>query len=596
VKVSARTWRAVLWLLVFVTSGAHAQDKVLRVTFMAAETGFDPVKVSDYYSGTVIESIFEPLLTYDYLARPAKLVPNVAVELPTVSDSGKTYTIRIKKGIYFAADPAFNGTPRELIAEDYAYSIKRFLDPKNRSPYAFLFDGKIIGLGELAANAQKTGNFDYAAKIAGLEVLDRYTLRIRLKETDFSFSHVLAFPLTGAVAREVIDAYGDDSNSHPVGTGPYVLKKYTRSAKIVLGANPAYRGAVWDFKPGDDPLDAQIVALMKGKKLPRIRSVEISIMEETQSRWLAFERGETDIEYQLWDVAPKFMTADGKLKPDFVRRGIRLNRTIDPEIVYLHFNMQEQIGGQPNPVGGFSLEKIALRRAIAMAYKIDDQINVIRKGQAIRAEFPIPPGIAGHDPAYRNSIRYEPRTANALLDRFGYKKGADGYRNLPDGKPLTVRYSSMPTERDRQFDELVKRSLDSIAVRVEIHKDRFPELIKLQKQCRLMMHNSAWIADYPDGDNFMQLLYGPNTGQSNNACYRSPEYDRLYEQSKTIPDSPERNRLYREMARLIEAHTVWLLEDSRYRNVLLQPYVIGYKKHPVMHAEWLYIDLESGPR
>ena len=595
-KVSARTWRAVLWLLVFVTSGAHAQDKVLRVTFMAAETGFDPVKVSDYYSGTVIESIFEPLLTYDYLARPAKLVPNVAVELPTVSDSGKTYTIRIKKGIYFAADPAFNGTPRELIAEDYAYSIKRFLDPKNRSPYAFLFDGKIIGLGELAANAQKTGNFDYAAKIAGLEVLDRYTLRIRLKETDFSFSHVLAFPLTGAVAREVIDAYGDDSNSHPVGTGPYVLKKYTRSAKIVLGANPAYRGAVWDFKPGDDPLDAQIVAQMKGKKLPRIRSVEISIMEETQSRWLAFERGETDIEYQLWDVAPKFMTADGKLKPDFVRRGIRLNRTIDPEIVYLHFNMQEQIGGQPNPVGGFSLEKIALRRAIAMAYKIDDQINVIRKGQAIRAEFPIPPGIAGHDPAYRNSIRYEPRTANALLDRFGYKKGADGYRNLPDGKPLTVRYSSMPTERDRQFDELVKRSLDSIAVRVEIHKDRFPELIKLQKQCRLMMHNSAWIADYPDGDNFMQLLYGPNTGQSNNACYRSPEYDRLYEQSKTIPDSPERNRLYREMARLIEAHTVWLLEDSRYRNVLLQPYVIGYKKHPVMHAEWLYIDLESGPR
>ena len=595
-KVSARTWRAVLWLLVFVTSGAHAQDKVLRVTFMAAETGFDPVKVSDYYSGTVIESIFEPLLTYDYLARPAKLVPNVAVALPTVSDSGKTYTIRIKKGIYFAADPAFNGTPRELIAEDYAYSIKRFLDPKNRSPYAFLFDGKIIGLGELAADAQKTGNFDYAEKIAGLEVLDRYTLRIRLKETDFSFSHVLAFPLTGAVAREVIDAYGDDSNSHPVGTGPYVLKKYTRSAKIVLGANPAYRGIVWDFKPGDDPLDAQIVAQMKGKKLPRIGSVEISIMEETQSRWLAFERGETDIEYQLWDVAPKFMTADGKLKPDFVRRGIRLNRTIDPEIVYLHFNMQEQIGGQPNPVGGFSLEKIALRRAIAMAYKIDDQINVIRKGQAIRAEFPIPPGIAGHDPAYRNSIRYEPQTANALLDRFGYKKGADGYRNLPDGKPLTVRYSSMPTERDRQFDELVKRSLDTIAVRVEIHKDRFPELIKLQKQCRLMMHNSAWIADYPDGDNFMQLLYGPNTGQSNNACYRSPEYDRLYEQSKTIPDSPERNRLYREMARLIEAHTVWLLEDSRYRNVLLQPYVIGYKKHPVMHAEWLYIDLESGPR
>ena len=118
--------------------------------------------------------------------------------------------------------------------------------------------------------------------------------------------------------------------------------------------------------------------------------------------------------------------------------------------------MQEKIGDQPNPVGGFSKEKIALRRAIAMAYKIDDQIRIIRKGQAIKAEFPIPPGVAGHDPNYKSSIQYDPQTANALLDKFGYKKGTDGYRSLPDGKPLVIRYSSRPTERDRQFDELVK--------------------------------------------------------------------------------------------------------------------------------------------
>ncbi len=589
-----RAATALLILGLGTSAASHAADpaKVLRITFMAAETGFDPVKVSDHYSGTVIESIFDPLLTYDYLARPAKLVPNVVEALPQVADRGRTYTFKLKKGIYFADDPAFKGKRRELSAEDYAYSIKRFLDPKNRSPYAFLFEGKIVGLDELAAQAAKSGRFDYDASVPGLEVPDRYTLRIRLKDTDFSFSHVMAFALTGAVAREVIAAYGDEINSHPVGTGPYMLGKYTRSSKIVLVANPGYRGKVWNFAPGDDPLDKDIVARMQGKRLPQIGKVEISVMEETQSRWLAFERGETDLEYQLTDIAPTFMTEDGRLKPEYAKRGIRLDRSIDPEITYTYFNMQDKIGDQPNPVGGFAREKIALRRAIAMAFKIDDEISIIRKGQAVRAQYPIPPGVAGHDPNYRSIIQYDPLTANALLDRFGYRKGPDGYRTQPDGKPLVIRYSSIPTEVYRQFDELMKRSLDAIGIRMEIHKDRFPELIKLAKQCRVMMQGSAWIADYPDGDNFMQLLYGPNTGQSNNACYRSPEFDRLYEKSRTMPDGPERDRLYHDMTRLMEVHTVWILMDSRYRNALFHPQVIGYKKHPVMHAEWLYFDLD----
>jgi ABC-type transport system substrate-binding protein len=529
-------------------AGAQAADpsKILRITFQAAETGFDPVKVSDYYSGTVIEAIFDPLLTYDYLARPATLVPNTAVSLPEITDQGRTYTLRVKPGITFADDAAFKGVKRELTAADYAYSIGRFLDPKNRSPYAFLYEG-----------------------VDRLEAPERYTLRIRLKNPDLNFGHVLAFSLSGAVARDAIEAYGDESAAHPVGTGPFRLKRYVRSSKIVLEANPGYREV-----------------LREGKRLPLIGGVEISIMEETQSRWLAFQRGETDMEYQLAEVAPTFITPGGELKPEFAKRGIKLERSVDPEIIYLYFNMQDKT------VGGLSKEKIALRRAIAMAYKVEDQIRIIRKGQSIRAQYPIPPGVAGHDPEYRSSIAHDPRAANALLDRFGYKKGPDGYRRMPKGEPLVIRYSSTPSERDRQFDELMKRSLDSIAVRLEIHKDRFPELIKLENQCRLMMRGAAWIADYPDGDNFMQLLYGPNSGQSNNACYRSAEYDKRYEKSRLLPHGPERDRLYREMTRIMETDTVWLLTDSRYRNVLLQPRVKGFKKHPVMHAEWLYLDLE----
>jgi len=139
----------------------------------------------------------------------------------------------------------------------------------------------------------------------------------------------------------------------------------------------------------------------------------------------------------------------------------------------------------------------------------------------------------------------------------------------------------------------MKRSLDSIGIRLAIHKDRFPELIKLENECRLMMRGAAWIADYPDGDNFMQLLYGPNSRQTNGACYQSARYDERYEKSRRLPNGPERDRLYREMTRIMEVDTVWLLTDSRYRNALLQPHVVGYRKHPVLHAEWLYIDLAT---
>ena len=575
-------------------------EKALRLTFSTAETGFDPVKVSDYYSGLVISAIFEPLLTYDYLARPARLVPNIATALPQISDDGKTYTLTIRRGIYFTPDAAFKGLPqnrRELTSADYVYSIKRFLDPKNRSPYAFLFEGKIVGLDMLAANAKKSGRFDYDAAVAGFEMPDRYTLRIRLTETDFNFSHVLAFSLVGAVAREAIAAYGDDTNAHPVGTGPYLLKRYVRSSKIVLEKNAGFRELHWSADAASDTADQAIAARMKGKKIPQIDRVEISVMDEAQSRWLAFQRRETDIEYQLEELAPKFMTMDGKLKPEYASQGIRMERSVDAEIIYLFFNTQEKIGNEANPIGGFSKEKIALRRAIAMAYNIDDQINVIRKGQAVRAHYPIPPGIAGHEPAYRNRIAYDPQLANALLDKFGYTRGADGYRKLPNGNLLILKYYSTPTERDRQFDELMRRSLDAIGIRVEIHKDRFAELIKLANQCRLMMKSAAWIADYPDGDNFMQLLYGPNAGQTNSACYKSPEYDKRYEQSRRLPDGPQRNQLYREMTRQMEADTAWLLTDSRYRNVLLHPYVVGYKKSAVNVSEWMYMDIDrQAPR
>ncbi|MEP6701629.1 MAG: ABC transporter substrate-binding protein [Betaproteobacteria bacterium] len=590
-----RVWRWMAALAVValpVAAPAADMNKTLRITFQVAETGFDPVKIHDYYSGTVIEAIYDTLLTYDYLARPSKLAPRASA-LPEITDAGRTWTFHIKKGIVFMPDPAFKGKRRELVADDFAYAIKRFLDPKNRSPYAFFFEGKVLGLDALADDAKKSGKFDYDKKIPGLETPDPHTLRIRLKEPDYAMGQILAFAETSAVAREVIEAYGDESNFHPVGTGPYTLDKYVRSSKIFLKANPDYRKETWDFKAGSDPRDKEIVAAMKGKSIPAIGHVQISIVEETQARMLAFENGETDMEYQLWDVSPRFLTDDNKLRPEFVKRGVRLDRVVDPEITYVYMNTLDKIGDQPNPLGGFSKERIALRRAIGMAYNLDDHIRIIRKNQSIKAETPIPPGVTGYDPTWKNNIKYDPAGANTLLDRVGYKKGADGFRAQPDGKPLTIRYSTTPDERGRLFAELIAKSMGAIAVRTDIHIDKFPELVKAETQCRLMMRTASWIADYPDGDNFMQLLYGPNAMQSNTACYKSADYDKLYAKSRYLPDGAERNKLYREMFKVMERDTPWIMNDSRYRNVLLQPQVIGFRKHPVLHADWLYVDMDS---
>ncbi len=584
----AMLW-VVLWTAVLCFSSAASASelprKTIRLAFPTAETGFDPVRVTDLYSNTVNEALFERLLTYDYLARPARLVPMTAEALPEVTDGGRTYTFRLRSGIYFHADPVFGGKPRELTAADYIYSFKRALDPKIRSPWAFMLEGKIVGLDTLAEAAQKNGKYDYDADVEGLKALDRYTLQIRLREPDYNFSYIAAHTPFSAIAREAVEKYGDGAMAHPVGTGPYILAQWTRGARIVLEKNPQYRGVTWDFAASEDG-DAELIRVMKGKRLPLIDRVEISIIEEEQSAWLAFNRKELDFSGVGSFRAQVFDEKD-RLKPAWREQGVTVMRAIDPEITYTFFNFRDPV------VGGFEKEKLALRRAIIMAYNRNEEIAVIRKGQAIPATMPIPVGVVGHDPRYKPLNTYDPALANKLLDAFGFRKGKDGFRMMPDGSPLLLKYATGTTAIERQFNELWKKSMDAIGVRIEFQPGKFADHIKAAKACQLQMWGSAWTADYPDGDNFMQLLYGPNTGQSNNGCYESKAFDAFYEASRRLPDSPERNRLFLEMTRQMEVDGAWVLGVSRERNTLIRPWVLGYKKHPILSATWIYLDIDQ---
>jgi oligopeptide transport system substrate-binding protein len=573
-------------------AGAADSGKVLRTAFSIAETSFDPVIAWDAASDAVVEHIMESMLDYEYLARPVKLAPLTLERLPEVSDRGATYLCRVRKGIYFAADPAFKGKARELTAADYAYSLKRLLDPALRSPWMWLVEGKLVGGDELQAAARKSGKLDYDAPIAGLEIADRYTLRIRLKQPDFTFPYMLAMPATAAVAREVIEAYGNDAGAHPVGTGPYVLREYQRSNRIVLTANPGFRKVVFDEPVPSNRDDAALARVLRGKQIPPIGRIEISVIEEGQPRWLAFLKREVEyLQPFPLDFVGELLD-NGKLRSALAAKGIRHELLLRPNSWWAYFNMEDPV------VGGYTPEKIALRRAIGMAFNTDEFIRVLFTGRAVPAQSPIPPDIAGYDPGHKTQAQvYDPAAARALLDRFGYKdRDGDGYRELPDGKPLTIEHWSTPTSRGRQVDELWKKNMDAIGVRMVFKKDKLPELRKMARAGKLQMRNDGWNADYPDAENFMQLLYGPNVGQSNDSRFKLPEFDRLYEEARKLPDSPERTKLYDRMTDLVIAYAPWKLTHHLLEDHVIQPWVVGYKAHPLRSDIWKYLDIDESKR
>jgi oligopeptide transport system substrate-binding protein len=565
-----------------------AGKKVVRLNFVADVSGFDPVSAPDLYSGIAVDGMFDTLLTYDYLAEPAKLVPKLTDGMPEVSEGGKLYTVKLKKGVYFSPHEVFGDKKRELTAADVAYSFMRHYDDRVKPVWRFLIDEKIVGMNAWYEAGKKAKKLDWDAKIPGMEIVDSHTLKFHLTRPDYNFGYVMAHVATAIVAREVIEKYPDDAQSHPVGTSAYMLTEWVRGQRLIFEKNPNWRGGTWDFKASSkNPQDDLIVKQMQGKPLGQIDRVEIYPIEEEQTRWLAFKNQQLDVLNMPQSFIKQALPA-GKLSPELAAEGVRVQRLLDPEYTYTYFLWSDPVWG------GTELHKVALRRAAAMAVNRDEEIEIIRKGNAVRAEYLVPPGVAGHKEGYVSSISYNPKLANALLDKFGYKKGADGYRNTPDGKPFSYKYTSTPIAIEREFDELYKKNMETIGIRYEAEKEKFADSIKREKRCQIAMRGAAWIADYPDGDNFVQLLYSKNIGESNNGCYKSAAFDKLYEQSALLPNGPERDAVYLEMQKQFEADTPWSMGVTRYRNQMIRPWVIGYKKHPILLAEWMYFDINTG--
>ncbi|MFO1267454.1 MAG: ABC transporter substrate-binding protein [Rubrivivax sp.] len=574
--------------------GGAPGEKVFRYAFNFAETGFDPPRVSDQSSIRVLAHIFEPPLAWDVLARPVKLVPLVAAALPEVEDNHRCFVFTIRAGIFFADDPAFGGRPRELVAADFVYTIKRFFDPELRSEWLYRWENaKILGLTELRRRvlARKVP-FPYDEEVPGLRALDRYRFEVRLAEPaprlaqEFT-SHTLA----GAVAREVVERYTADPQAHPVGTGPFMLREWRRASRIVLVKNPRFREQRFAGDPPDGDEAAQAHAKrLAGARAPLVDRLEFDVIEESQPRWLAFLRGEHDAVTMPVDLAA-LAVPDGRLAPYLARRGVQLERRLAASTAHTFFNFDDPL------VGGYSAPKVALRRAIALAYDSALEARLVRSGQAVPAQGMIPPLCYGAEPERASEMsRPSAARAKALLDLHGYAdRNGDGWREQPDGTPLELRIAFPQDQRSRRTSELWLKQMSAVGLRTRFEVAPFAELIRRSLAGHLMMWGFTWGAGSPDGDFFLSLAYGPNAEQNNDARFRLAAFDRLYERQRALPDGPERLAAMHEANRLMLAYVPYIAHLHEITNDLLHAHVRGPMRHPFA-ADWFrWIDVGPPP-
>lgn len=579
---------AVVWATL-PAGGAFAADmsKVLRLATNDV-TSLDPQQGTDLYSTRVTSAIFEGLYEFEYLSTGSRVIPNTAEALPAITDGGRTWTMRLKKGIRFADDPVFKGTQRELVAADYVYSIKRSLDPNLRNGGDAALTDLIVGARPVVDAASRPGaKFDYDARIDGLAATDRYTLVMRLAQPNYTLLERLAGLPAMAVAREAVEAAGNDVMSRPVGTGPYRLKEWRRASRIVLEANPDYRTVY--FPENADAPQQELVRNMRGKTLPRIGRIELSIIEESQPEILAFAQGDLDF-IALGGDDTKRVMENGKLRPDLARRGVRHLKFGSPSVTFTYFNLEDPT------VGGYATQQIALRRAIGMGFDIDELIRVLFAGNALPANQLLPPGVSGYDPSLPPKSLYDPGGARALLDRFGFKdRDGDGYREMPDGKPLVVVRGTLPESWYREADTLWKKNMDAIGVRMQVQQQTFAELLNLSRSGKLRMFNLGYRSLEPSGYQILQTLWSRSTRETNPSQFRNADYDAAYEQFLQTPAGPARVALARKMSNLSQAYMPMLLHTFGVGNVLFYPWLQGYWPS-AFGFSWKYLDIDVALR
>ncbi len=590
----------------------------------------DPSIAYDFNSEAIASLVYPSYYQYDYLKRdPLVLVPALGAEeakvekVPVravedgkpVTKTGERWTFRIKQGLHFQDDPCFpNGKGREVVAADFLNSFRRMADPRVPCPVVANFSGKILGMAAFRERLQKDGSdrkqaaIDLKMPIEGLQLdaVDPYTFRIVMDQPYPQLRFWMALPFTGPLAEEVLNRYADERvdpatpdllklSRHPVGCGPFMLTEYVKKSRIVLKPNSNRRA---EFYPTDgDPGDRKAGLLADaGRQLPLVDGIQINIIRESITSFNQFIQGYVDSAGVGQTNFQEVMNQPGQLSPAMGRRGIQLAHATNYEISYFAFNMLDPT------FGGLSEKNRKLRQAISLAIDSQELIDLFFLGLGIQGQSLLPPGLFGYDAGYRNPYRkFDPSLARAkqLLAEAGYPNGID----KSTGRRLVLNWDNGNTSpAGRQFTGLLQRQVERLGIEVQSHSFLGPALKQRvnKGQCQFMGGAGVWGADYPDAENFVFLLYSPNSAVKssgpNDSNYSSPEYDRLFERMRVMIDGPERLAIIHKMRAIVQEDCPVIPYRHTESYGLLQSWLHNYKVHPVTEDGWKFLRVDAEQR
>ena len=568
-----------LLTLLACTRQSEEVEKTLHLAGTAKVKGMDPIFSNDSASMKEISKIYEGLLEYHYLKRPYALAPNLAESMPTVSPDGMTYTFKIRKGVFFHPDKAFpDGQGKELTAEDFVYSIKRLADPKLQGRGWWLLNEKIQGLNQWRDKYSELPKTDYSEEVAGLKALDKYTLQFKLAKPFPQFLYALAMPFTFAVSKEVVEHYGKEFLNHPIGTGPFLLPIFRQqSNKIIYTKNPHYRKKT--FPCESPPQYKYITDEYCNRSLPLVEKIIVSIMVESQPRWLNFQKGKIDyIDIPKDNFASTIPDAKN-LSPQYAQKGISLVVAPSLDVTYIAFNHDLKL-----------FQNLNLRRAMSLAYNIHTYNKLFNNNTGIPAQSVVPPGIAGHLKDYKNPFQGEGKPENIkkakeLLAQAGH----------PNGKGLpTITYDCSNSSTARQEGEYFQKQMESLGIKIKVIQNTWPQLLKKITSRQIMTVGIGWSADYPDAENFLQLLYGANRSPGpNNSGYDDTQFNKLFRQSAIMQDSPARTALYEKLNRMVADVMPWIFRTHRQSYTLKHKWLKNYIPTDFESGTELYLDVDT---
>ena len=644
---------------------ADSGEIVYQTNFQLPPKNLDPAVAYSSDEGLIIDQIYEPPLGYHFLKRPYELIPQTLEEMPEIqylneqkmavqedsSDIAYTsYVFTLKKGTLYQPHPAFSKTEdgsyhylfktpeesleyteisdfpstdtRELTADDYIYQIKRVADPVNKSPLLAFLSKYIVGMSKLSQELRQTprnGWLDLRPfDISGVKKISRYQYSITIKGVYPQFIYWQAMRFFSPIPWEADRFYKNPGFAeknltlswYPIGTGAFMLTRNNPNQEIILERNPNYHD---DFYPSEGTPEDREAGLLAdaGKKLPMIDKAVYTLDKEVMPMWGKFLQGYYDRSgenhgnvTQNFDQALVVGPQSFELSEEMAGKAITLSEAVTPGIYYNGFNMLDPV------VGGYGEKQKKLRQAIAIAWNMEEFIDIFVNGAGLPYMGPIPPGIDGageginhYNPYTHNwvdgkAVRKSIEDARQLMVEAGYPDGRDS----ETGKPLKLFYDVQSQASSNSTRDWQKRQLEKLGIQLEFRSSDWNRYKEKMRTGNHQIFTYGWLADYPDPENFLFLFYSQESpvlcqcNGSNNSNYSNPEFDRLFEQMRTMQPGPERSELIARMLEIIRRDVPWFTGYYKKDFYLNNPWIFNNKRHGISYANLKYIRIDTDMR